>query len=177
MVLVARYLIFLLPLYLLYLWFKDSQDAGRRKLAILVLISSVFSLVISVTISSLYFHPRPFAVGVGLTLISHAPDSSFPSDHASLLFAASFSLMMLGSPKPGVAFFLVSTLVGLARVFVGIHFPSDIAGGLVIGLGSSAVVFWLRERLDPFMLSIIRLYQRITSFLGRGSPRNRSDGL
>ena len=169
MVLFARYLILILPGYLLYLWFSNSRGIRRRRLSILVLLSSLLSLGIAVGISSAHYYPRPFVMGIGSALLSHAPDSSFPSDHAAVLFAASFSLLLLRSRRSGVGFFLVSSTVGLARVFVGIHFPADILGGLGVGLGASLAIFFLREKLDPIVRWLVCLYEKVAKNLKRAS--------
>lgn len=87
----------------------------------------------------LYYTPRSFAAGVGRTLLAHAPDSSFPSDHATLMAAVSFSLLTVkGTRMQGMVLAVLWLPQPWARVYLGVHFPMDMFGAL--GVGALAVV-------------------------------------
>jgi undecaprenyl-diphosphatase len=73
-------------------------------------------------------------------LISHARDNSFPSDHTAVAAAAAM-VAALAWPRWGWMAVVGAVLIGLARVFVGVHFPGDVAAGLAIG-GVAAVAGW-----------------------------------
>lgn len=82
-------------------------------------------------------------IGLGHTLIPHAADSSFPSDHLTLLWAVAFSFLMHRSPRlAGMALALLGLPVAWARIYLGVHFPLDMVGAaLVAGLSA-----WLAFR-------------------------------
>lgn len=66
-------------------------------------------------------------------------DGSMPSGHTSALFSISF-IMFSFDPRWGAVYLALSLLVGLGRVFVGVHWPSDILVGILVGLGSGFLV-------------------------------------
>jgi undecaprenyl-diphosphatase len=72
-------------------------------------------------------------------VIEHSASGSFPSGHIAFLFALAIAVYFFNK-KWGLVFFILSLLVGLARIFVGIHYPLDILGGIVIGIVSAIVV-------------------------------------
>lgn len=74
---------------------------------------------------------RPFDA-LGFTPLIPESGSSFPSGHAAFFFAISFVLLLIDK-KWGIWFLIFSVFIGVARIFVGVHWPSDILGGLVVG--------------------------------------------
>ncbi len=86
--------------------------------------------------------PRPFVAAPVTQLVMRSPTASFPSGHAAFFFTLSFFVlfwMKKMDPPPKhcfliSAFFIISsTLIGSARIFCGIHWFSDIIGGLLVG--------------------------------------------
>ncbi len=141
MVFIASYFVFTIPLFLIYLWFKKEN-----KKDVLFIFSSVLaSLAIAQLITLIYFHPRPFMLGLGKKLIPHGSETSFPSDHATVMFAVAFSLIFLKKNKEGMIFLIFSLLVGLARVFCGVHFPFDIIGSFFVALIGTVIIFMLKD--------------------------------
>ncbi len=103
-------------------------------------------------------------LGLGQNFLAHAPESSFPSDHATVMFTLAVALMLTSLRKLGVLILLLGALVGWARIYLGVHFPFDIAGSLLVSLISA----WLAPQLlswrhlDERLLDVLeRLYQRV----------------
>jgi undecaprenyl-diphosphatase len=88
-----------------------------------------------------YNHPRPFAV-LNFTPLIPESGNSFPSGHTAFLFAIAL-IIYFWKPKWGWFFFISGLLVGLARIYVGVHWPFDILGGIVIGLLSGFIIYYL----------------------------------
>ncbi|WP_023271537.1 phosphatase PAP2 family protein [Acinetobacter gyllenbergii] len=94
------------------------------------LVIVLFSLLLSDIIEFFYHHPRPFQLDLGHKLIGHGSSSSFPSQHTLTIVIIAFSYLLAGFKKIGL---ILSAIVGLARIFVGVHFPFDVIGSFVIG--------------------------------------------
>lgn len=78
---------------------------------------------------------RPFEAVKGLvTLIEHPSSSSFPSRHTSSAFAAVVVLWALLPRKFSIPALVLAGLISFSRLYVGVHYPTDILGGMAIGL-------------------------------------------
>ncbi len=74
---------------------------------------------------------RPFDA-LNFTPLIPESGSSFPSGHAAFFFAIALVLLLIDK-KWGMWFLISSIFIGVARIFVGVHWPSDILGGFVVG--------------------------------------------
>jgi undecaprenyl-diphosphatase len=103
-------------------------------------------------------HPSHFVDGAhlflegGRFLFGYKTSLSFPSAHATNMFAQAM-LLTLFYPKQAVWFFIFAFLIGYSRIHVGVHYPLDIVGGAIFGMGIGASVYllynyiWQRIRL------------------------------
>ena len=105
--------------------------------------------ILTELIRFVYARPRPF-VALGLEpLVNHnAAEPSFPSGHAAFYFALVISMWFLA--KKWRWYFLAGAgAIGFARILVGLHWPTDIVAGAVVGLLSVVVVKWLLHFKNP----------------------------
>jgi undecaprenyl-diphosphatase len=140
----ARYLVILLLAFCLTLLFKISKKA---------IITFLLSLILALLASQLlrFFLPldRPF-VGREVNLLFYpSQDPSFPSNHAVWAGVSAFSLFLY-QKKAGILAILMAILIGSARIFAGLHWPTDILAGLLLGLLAS---FAGKEILDLLELT------------------------
>lgn len=136
----AEYAIWVLPAIIGYGWLRRSEHA--RKVLLEATASGLAGLLINQIIGLVSQHPRPFMIGLGHTLIPHAADSSFPSDHLTLLWAVAFSLLMHSSSRvAGMALTLLGLPVAWARIYLGVHFPLDMLGAALVGVLSTWLAF------------------------------------
>jgi undecaprenyl-diphosphatase len=84
--------------------------------------------------------PRPAFYGLGIQWVVQGARPGFPSLHAAGTFAVAFSLWCLPSRAPMYAALLVAAVVAWSRVYLGLHFPSDLAAGVMLGALVSIVV-------------------------------------
>lgn len=107
------------------------------------LAAGISRFVFTIIIRLLWFRSRPFlALGL-MPLINKDPnEASFPSGHASFYFALS-AVIYFYNKKLGMLFYAVSSLVVLARIFVGVHWPADILAGALLGI----LTAWLIHKL------------------------------
>jgi undecaprenyl-diphosphatase len=141
----AEWLIFLVPTLLVLLWI--SGEATQRQAAVRASLAAAGALAINGMAGLLWFHPRPFMAGVGHTFMHHASDSSFPSDHATILFTVALVLAFNAAPqvrKYGTMLLPIAVMVAWSRVFLGVHYPMDMIGALVV---SSMVTLLFCSRL------------------------------
>lgn len=97
--------------------------------------------------AELHSERRPFQTHQVHQLIAHEPGQSFPSDHATAAFGVALAVLMFLSRTWGGVLLLVALLIGFSRVYVGVHYPGDIAGALlvaVLGVGVMVVAARLR---------------------------------
>ncbi len=128
----AKYFEYFLLLALVSFLLKDFKKYWR--MVVEALIAAVFvRFILAEIIREIWFRPRPFVHNSVNLLISYDPkESSFPSGHASFYFALS-TIIYSYNKKAGILFYIASFLIVIARVFVGIHWPSDILAGAILG--------------------------------------------
>ncbi len=139
----AEILIYVLALGLVIAWLRRSTEM-QQALVYAGLVGAV-ALLINQLIGMVWYHPRPFEIGLGYTLLAHRPETSFPSDHATVFFSVTLALIRWpGVRKLGIALIPISLLVAWSRIWLGIHFPLDMLGSLLV---SGAVVVTLHRLL------------------------------
>jgi undecaprenyl-diphosphatase len=125
-------------------------------------------------VASLDGRKHPFQAHPSQTLLLASPSQgpSFPSDHAVAAFAIAFSVALVRGRRAGV-FFLAAASVVITRVFVGLHYPGDIAGGALIGLIAALAVFSPGpNRWSPVVAMLSRLTDPLVAPVGkRSTPR------
>jgi membrane-associated phospholipid phosphatase len=144
------------------LWYWPDKEMSRRREALLMMMVVVgLSLVVNRTLSTLLpFRVRPMhSIGANAPLGDWHPNfmqwSSFPSDNATYLFAIAAGLWII-SRWLGLFFGVYAAWVVLARVSLGIHYPSDVFVGALIGIATS-IVFnreTVRKRIAAPLLTL-----------------------
>ena len=87
--------------------------------------------------------PRPFVAGLSPNYIAHGARGSLPSAHASVMFTLALVLCLRPALRTlGLAVFAIALVTGWARIYVGAHFPFDVAAGLALAVVITAL-FWL----------------------------------
>lgn len=104
------------------------------------------SVLTSKGIGWVSYRPRPFIAGNIPLLVQHAADSSFPSDHATLAFAAA-AIFWSSNRRASVVFGACALLISFARIVLGLHYPTDIIGSMAVSLGITALVerLWVKN--------------------------------
>ncbi len=126
---------------------------GMRAAVGQALLSMAFAWLAVHAIRKGFPAPRPAAMGQGLQWLPHGVTSSFPSQHAAGSFACWWGLAGAGGNhrlrKLGAAFLLVAVVIAWSRVYLGLHFPTDLLGGALVGITMAGLAHWLWDRLAP----------------------------
>jgi len=135
----AEYLIyFLLAAFLIFL-IKEKQWKKRLYFGVASLLSVIISRgLITEIIKHYYLKARPFeTLGFDPLIMEYSP--AFPSGHASLIFAI-VPFAFLINKTFGYWFTALSIIVSISRIIVGVHWPSDILGGAILGVIIALIV-------------------------------------
>ena len=130
---IAKDLIAIVPMLIVALWLWGPHS-GIRELALKTGIALLYALAISWCIGQLFPHPRPFAIGFGHQFLSHAPDDSYPSDHGTTIFTFALAFIFWHRVWSGVLMLAIGVAIAWSRVYLGVHWPMDMLGGLLVGM-------------------------------------------
>jgi len=150
----AQYLIYLLMGFLVLLFILTRKD--KMKVRLMIMLSFLAGLLSRFLVKALLVdfikRARPFIFFHNISPLIMVSQNeyfqSFPSGHIIFLFALSTVLYRLNK-KLGIVFFLSSSIVGMARIFVGIHWPSDIIAGAILGFLTGLITYKLYKFLEP----------------------------
>ena len=130
---------------LLFLWFsgKNKQMLERRRTAIYAALSSAMALLVNSILHLVYYHPRPFVGHHVHLLVHHAADSSFVSDHAVLVFAIAWTILMRNERIKYPGIHLGHDCCDIPY-YIGVHYPVDVHWKCLIG-------FWYKPPCHPLL--------------------------
>ena len=140
----AKYPIVVLAGIVIWRWLLGTS-VDRRAL-IHVVLAVIPALAVNYVVGLVFFHPRPFMIDLGHTYLAHLPEASLPSDHATFMWTIAFGLLCWSPTRPSSWLAaLLTALTSWARIFLGVHFPFDIAGSMAVASLSVAVLAPFRE--------------------------------
>ena len=145
----STYVLYIVVLAVLYWAWQRKKDLWHT---ILLFVPAGGNRVVFTELIRLFvYSPRPFIVNHLVPLVSDPRRewyASFPSGHTIFLFSLATSVWF-ENKKAGTALFLVAALVGIARIAAGVHWPSDILGGAILGVVFSIPEILILKRLFP----------------------------
>lgn len=135
-----------------YFWFRDDNPNLRtRRIVLGAFIACLLALLFARFINNVApYQPRPFAnealamttyAGLPIAQLEGMRDvNTFPSDHGAMFVSLAMGIYLI-SRKAGIAAFIyVTTLILLPRLYLGLHYPTDILAGALLGVGCTAVI-------------------------------------
>ncbi len=162
----ATYLIFvmtaLVAAYVVFAW-KTSHFEGRVENLAHALWAAILAILVQIPFAYFWFRARPFAALEDVVkLVDRMPgEKSFPSAHASLAFAIAGAIA-LRNRAWGRALLACAALVAFGRVAAGVHYPSDVVGGAIVGLLAALAAAPVKKGIEPYLefLPVFRRYKR-----------------
>lgn len=157
----AEFAIYAAPLLLVWGWLRRPES--QRLPLLQAAVAALLALGLNQIVGLMIFEPRPFAVGLGPALLAHATDSGLPSDHLTVMWAVAFSLLLTPAWRPaGLALALIGLPMAWARVYLGVHWPLDMAAAALSALVAALAVHAVRGLLlQPAMPMLGRLYRKL----------------
>ncbi|MDI6868798.1 MAG: phosphatase PAP2 family protein [Coprothermobacterota bacterium] len=139
---------FYLILAVFTLWaYRDYKRGGfifLKPYGLAVFSSLVARFGVAELIRLFCYRPRPF-MAFALPHLLTDSSYSFPSGHTIFIFALATSTYLFNK-KLGCFLYFSGLLIGLARISGGVHYPSDILGGMILGTLTSLIIFYLSKR-------------------------------
>lgn len=129
---------------LVMLCFRRTRRVGAAGL-----LAAFFSLCLNnMILKHAFSRTRPYEVVDGLILLTRkATDFSFPSGHAGSSFAAATAIFCMTRNKGGVAALILAALIAFSRLYIGIHYPSDVIAGVLTGTLCGLAAAWMIRKI------------------------------
>ncbi|MGL5086461.1 MAG: phosphatase PAP2 family protein [Clostridium sp.] len=120
-----------------------------RRVGYLVLGALLLGLILGeVILKNIIQRDRPFMIIEGIDSIIKAPTSySFPSGHTTASFAAA-GVLASSFRKKSIFIFMGASLIAISRIYLGVHFPTDIIAGIILGLTCSYLVLLIDKKIS-----------------------------
>lgn len=121
-----------------------------RKAALVAACSLLLGfLITNLTLKPLVDRMRPYEFSDAILPLGRLPrDASFPSGHTSASFACALIYVRMLPKKYGIPLVVLAALIALSRLYLCVHFPTDVLGGFLVALFSSTVVYACYQRLE-----------------------------
>jgi undecaprenyl-diphosphatase len=143
------------------LWLLSPPgDTAWKRACVAGLSAAAVGLAANQVISHVWDRARPYEAHPSITpLLSRSGDPSFPSDHATAALSIAFGVFFV-SRRAGWFFLAFAAVVSVSRVLAGMHYPTDVAGSLIVSV--AAGYFTARIAMQRVLVPLISLVSRIT---------------
>ena len=136
---------FFIVIFIALLYFSAYSKLKKIYIFTVVTASGILArLGITELVRFFYHRPRPFVTHQVYQLI---PENgwSFPSGHSAFFFAIATTIYFYNK-KWGVGFFIAAIFMNISRIIAGVHYPSDIIGGMIVGTVIGYSIFYVAKR-------------------------------
>lgn len=116
-----------------------------RKTGYAAVLSLIFGVIVTnLLLKNIVARPRPFAeIEALIPLIAKPTDFSFPSGHTTASFAVALVMFRMLPKKIGIPAVVLAALVAFSRLYLGVHYPTDVLVGFVVALVGSSLAVWI----------------------------------
>ncbi|MFE5431042.1 undecaprenyl-diphosphatase [Peribacillus simplex] len=145
-VFIAEYMIYFLVLAVLMFLF--SRRNNNRIMVICAFITLVISELLAKIAGQFHSNNQPFAELPNVNrLVEKAVNNSFPSDHTIIFFSFCITFWLFKRGW-GILWVILAVLVGISRIWVGVHYPADVLVGAIISIVSATIVYKIVLKLS-----------------------------
>lgn len=134
-------------LAILLLIFKKTRRTG----AVMTISMILNAIATNVVLKRVLARTRPYEIVEGLqNIIEKQSDFSFPSGHTACAFAGAVVIYIHCPKKYGIPALVFAVLIALSRLYVGVHFPTDVIGGAVVGTIAALLACWIEKKWSAY---------------------------
>ncbi len=155
----ARVGVVVFPLAIVVAWWAARRERDPRRVAAAAwaALAALEAFVVNQLVGHLVLRSRPYVAHSGVhLLVGRTGDFSFPSDHLAVGAAVAAALFLVDR-RLGLVAAILACFMALARVYVGAHYPGDVAGGIVVGVLVALAGWPLAVRgLEPLAARLTR---------------------
>ena len=148
---------------LVALWFLGRDEAERYRNQIATIVGALAVGLANAqiaTVNAFYFRTRPY-VNLPIDVHFYRPtDSSFPANSAGVAFAIA-TAVFIRNRRMGIALYVLAALWGFARVYAGVHYPTDILGGAAIGIVAALAAWAIIRVLEFIPRYVLRVFRML----------------
>jgi undecaprenyl-diphosphatase len=150
-------------LVIVFLLFGNEK---QKKNGLILLILFIILLATGVIVKTVDFRLRPYdALSNVRLLVSPEMDSSFPSGHTLIVVGGAIVSLIRMNRKWAFLLSVEATLVSFSRVYVGVHYPTDVLGSALLGTSGALILCSKPELID-------KVYQRFQDIFGKSRARS-----
>ena len=156
---------YVLPLLAIPLWWKGRRDQAFDLLVLLVLV-----IVVTEVLKFAFDRARPCDVLPNVNLLNPGAcaaegDPAFPSGHTSRIFAVAGFLAVYFKWPVKASAFAVAVVVGISRVYLGVHWPSDVVAGAILGVGLALLYVAVTRKWKAYQRVRTRVVEAVARLL------------
>lgn len=122
----------------------------KRKIGSIVTASLVINIiVVNLILKNVFARVRPFNVNTAVQLLIAKPtDYSFPSGHTAMALTVVTALFLAGEKKLAWTALVLAVLIAFSRMYLYVHYPTDILGGVVVGILCGLIGKWFINEIE-----------------------------
>ncbi|MFE8698455.1 undecaprenyl-diphosphatase [Cytobacillus sp. FJAT-53684] len=156
-VFIAEYTVYLLALATIIYWFTRGRN--NRMMVISAVLTFMIAEILGKLAGTFHSNYQPFVELTNVNqLIEKTVGNSFPSDHTILFFSFCMTFWLFKRGY-GLLWMIAAILVGISRMWVGVHYPADVAVGALISIISAIAVYYVVPRIS-FIQKLLKLYEK-----------------
>lgn len=148
------------------------NNKEAKKGALMLVIVFLLIIIIGLALKTVYYRPRPFlSLSNVLVFVPKDLDSSFPSGHALIVAGGAAIAAFFLKKRYSLPLIAEAILVSYSRIYVGVHYPTDVLAGVFLGVGIAFIAYTILEdnkyfnRLFVFVDDIYVKILRIARFV------------